>query len=136
MDASIRTKISIVLAVVAISYSANGASYSTRNFVVTAPTSNVAEEVGKAAEVYRRELAIYWLGQPLPNWSAPCKLKVRPGAIGAGGETTFQFVRGEVVNWNMYVQGSLERILGLRSSARSESHDFRLSLSQTTSTLG
>ena len=31
--------------------------------------------------------------------------------MGAGGETKFQFVGGEVLNWNMYVQGSMERIL-------------------------
>ena len=31
--------------------------------------------------------------------------------MGAGGETKFQFMNGEVLNWNMYVQGSLERIL-------------------------
>jgi hypothetical protein len=31
--------------------------------------------------------------------------------MGAGGQTTFQFVNGEVINWRMSVQGSLERIL-------------------------
>lgn len=90
---------------------ATGANYQTPNFIVTAPTPEVAKQVGDAAETYRRELAIFWLDRPLPNWSRPCVLKVRPGAIGAGGETRFQFTGGEVVNWNMYVQGSLERIL-------------------------
>ncbi len=92
-----------------------GATFQTRNFTVTAPTSAIAQQVGEAAEEYRRDLATFWLGQPLPNWSRPCKLRVQPGTIGAGGETTFQFIRGpggnEVVNWNMRVQGSLERIL-------------------------
>lgn len=88
-----------------------GANYRTRNFVVTAPTTEIAKTVGVAAESYRRDLATFWLGQPLPNWSRPCKLRVKTGALGAGGETKFQFVGKEVVNWSMYVQGSLERIL-------------------------
>ncbi|MDG1896971.1 MAG: hypothetical protein P8J37_18850 [Fuerstiella sp.] len=88
-----------------------GATFQTRNFVVTAPTAAIAEQVGKAAETYRRDLATFWLGEALPNWHRPCKLRVRPGALGAGGQTTFQFVGTEVINWNMYVQGSMERIL-------------------------
>lgn len=88
-----------------------GANYQTRNFIVTAPTAEIAKTVGVAAETYRRDLATFWIGQPLPNWSRPCKLRVKTGALGAGGETKFQFVGNEVVNWNMYVQGSLERIL-------------------------
>lgn len=88
-----------------------GATYKTRNFTVTAPDPKVAKQVGDAAEIYRKDLATFWLGRPLPNWSRPCTLKVRAGAMGAGGETKFQFMNGEVLNWNMYVQGSLERIL-------------------------
>ena len=88
-----------------------GASFKTPNFTVTAPTAEIAQTVGEAAEVYRRDLAKFWLDQPLPNWSKPCKLRVRPGSMGAGGETRFQFVGGEVLNWDMYVQGSMERIL-------------------------
>ncbi|MDG2129451.1 MAG: hypothetical protein P8K08_15735 [Fuerstiella sp.] len=88
-----------------------GAVFQTRNFVVTAPTADIAEQVGEAAETYRRDLATFWLGEALPNWHRPCKLRVRPGALGAGGQTTFQFVGSEVINWNMYVQGSMERIL-------------------------
>lgn len=82
-----------------------------RNFLVTASDPAVARQIAEAAETYRRELAIFWLGEPLPNWSRPCKLKVRVGSLGAAGQTTFQFVRGEVINWDMFVQGSLERIL-------------------------
>ena len=88
-----------------------GATYQTPNFTVTAPTAEIAEQVGRAAEEYRRDLAIFWLERPLPNWSRPCTLRVRPGTMGAGGETKFQFAGGEVLNWSMYVQGSMERIL-------------------------
>ncbi len=87
------------------------ASWQSVNFAVTADHPDVAEKVGKAAEVYRRQLAIFWLGKPLPNWSRPCRISVREGSLGAGGQTTFQFARGEVLNWRMQVQGTLERIL-------------------------
>jgi hypothetical protein len=86
-------------------------TYQTVNFSVKAASAATAEEVGKAAEGYRRQLAIFWLGKPLPNWSAPCKIVVKEGQIGAGGRTTFQFARGEVLNWSMEVQGTKERIL-------------------------
>lgn len=88
-----------------------GATYHTPNFTVTAANEDIARRVGVAAERYRRDLAEFWLERKLPDWSRPCKLRVRAGALGAGGETKFQFVRGEVLNWDMYVQGSLERIL-------------------------
>lgn len=101
-------RLSLVLVSLFIS---TGASVQTRNFVVSAPTQEVAEQVGRAAEEYRRDLAVFWLGEPLPPWSKPCRISVRPGALGAGGQTTFQFIGGEVLNWNMYVQGSVERIL-------------------------
>lgn len=107
MDASI-LRFSLVTLSLFIS---TGAGFQTPNFTVTAPTAEIAQKVGEAAEVYRRDLAVFWLDQPLPNWSRPCKLRVRPGSMGAGGETRFQFVGNEVLNWDMYVQGSLERIL-------------------------
>jgi hypothetical protein len=93
-----------------------GAGYRTDNFVVEAPTPEIAKQVGQAAEHYRRELAIDWLGYELPTWSAPCPIRVRVGQIGAGGETKFSFypnLKGsaEVANWDMRIQGSLERIL-------------------------
>lgn len=89
-----------------------GASYRTANFVVTAPTADVAHAIGEAAERYRRELAQEWLGQTLPNWSRPCPIEVRVGPeLGAGGATSFVFDRGEVFGWQMTIQGSLERVL-------------------------
>lgn len=89
----------------------SGSVYKTPNFTVDAPSPEIAEQVGKAAEVYRRELAIDWLGKPLPRWSKPCPIKVKVGQIGAGGATSFAFDRGEVFGWKMNIQGSLERIL-------------------------
>ena len=48
-----------------------GASSRTPNFIIEAPTPELADKIGKQAEKYRRELAIEWLGAPMPNWSKP-----------------------------------------------------------------
>jgi hypothetical protein len=93
--------------------------YKTRNFVVTAPTAEIARQVGDAAEVYRKEIALAWLGQELLPWYQPCPVLVKVGQIGAGGQTTFSFHPSpsgrnepdEVTGWDMRIQGSLERIL-------------------------
>jgi hypothetical protein len=87
-----------------------GAGYRTPNFVVDAPTPQLAEEIGKAAEQYRKDLAIEWLGQELPQWGKPCPIKARLDP-GAGGATSFVFDRGEVFGWRMDIQGTPERIL-------------------------
>jgi hypothetical protein len=89
---------------------AQAAGYKTTNFAVSAPTPQLAKEIGDQAEVYRRQLALEWLGQELPAWSKPCPIHAIL-AQGAGGATSFVFDRGEVFNWNMNIQGSRERIL-------------------------
>jgi hypothetical protein len=100
------------LAVVALVLVSLGASYRTPNFVVTAPTQQIAEQVGQQAEKYRRELAIEWLGKTMPNWARPCPVTVQIGAhLGAGGVTSFVFDRGEVFGWQMNIQGPLDRAL-------------------------
>ena len=88
------------------------AGYKTANFVVSAPTPQLAKEIGDQAEVYRKQLAIEWLGKELPPWSKPCPInaQVQPN-LGAGGATSFVFDRGEVFGWKMNIQGSRERIL-------------------------
>jgi len=111
MDARTLRCLAVAFWLVVASCTTDAATHQTVNFAVTAQRQEVAEQVGKAAEVYRQQLAIFWLGKPLPNWSRPCRISVDEGALGAGGKTTFQFVRGEVLNWRMEVQGTLERIL-------------------------
>ena len=92
--------------------SARAAGYKTTNFVVSAPTPQLAKEIGDQAEVYRRDLAIEWLGQELPAWSKPCPIHAQVDQnLGAGGATSFVFDRGEVYGWKMNIQGSHERIL-------------------------
>jgi hypothetical protein len=89
-----------------------GASYRTPNFIIQTAHPQLAEQFGKAAEKYRRDLAVAWLGEPMPDWSQPCPVTVHVGQhLGAGGATSFVFDRGEVFGWQMMIQGSAERIL-------------------------
>ncbi|HZZ73572.1 MAG TPA: hypothetical protein VFE24_15065 [Pirellulales bacterium] len=89
-----------------------GASYRTANFVIEAPTPQLAEEIGRAAEHFRHDLAIEWIGEAMPNWTRPCPIhaQVEP-KLGAGGATSFVFDHGEVFGWTMNIQGSRERVL-------------------------
>lgn len=98
-------------AVCALALLSMGASYRTANFVVSAATPELAEEIGLAAERYRDQMADYWLGHTLPNWSQPCPIRAEVGDLGAGGVTSFVFDRGEVYRWEMAIQGSRERVL-------------------------
>jgi len=89
-----------------------GAGYRTKNFVVTAPTSDLAKGIGDAAEYWRREMAIEWVGKEFPGWTKPCPISVRVGRnMGAGGATSFVFDKGEVFDWNMKIQGTEERLM-------------------------
>ncbi len=82
-----------------------------RNFVVTAPTHEIAKQIAQQAEVYRHKLAVEWLGKPLPAWRHPCTVQVTVGQIGAGGATTFVFTGNAVSDYKMNIQGPLDRIL-------------------------
>jgi len=102
-------RIALAAVVVVISL---GAAHRTKNFVVNAPDAKLAAVVAEAAERYRRDLAVSWLGQALPDWSSPCVTTIRVGEnLGAGGATTFMFDRGEVYGWRMNIQGSHRRLL-------------------------
>ena len=63
--------------VVVSAFASTGANYRTANFIVTAPTQQIAESVGQWAEHYRREKAMLWLGREMPNWPQPCPLAPR-----------------------------------------------------------
>ncbi|MBQ9798526.1 MAG: hypothetical protein IJO40_01125 [Thermoguttaceae bacterium] len=88
------------------------ATYRTPNFIVNADTEVFARRVGDAAEQYRRNLAILWLGEELQRWSSPCVITVETGpTLGAGGATVFTCCNDEVFDWKMTVQGTEERVL-------------------------
>jgi hypothetical protein len=101
---------SFLLAICQVSTASAGAGYKTRNFTVSAPTPQLAKEIGDAAEAWRRRLAIEWLGAEMPPWSKPCPIEAKL-ARGAGGATSFVFQSGEVYGWKMNIQGSRERLL-------------------------
>ena len=89
-----------------------GAGARSQNFIVSAPTQALATEICQAAETYRRDLALEWLGRELPPWHQPCPItaKVHP-QLGAGGATSFMFDNGMPFGWTMEVQGSRQRVL-------------------------
>ena len=89
--------------------------FATDNFVVMAPDPAFAKQVGSEAERFRRELAIEWIGEELPQWSEKCPIQVALAAH-AGGETSFAFMfngqqRGEPTGWDMKIFGTPERLL-------------------------
>ncbi|MDA1163074.1 MAG: hypothetical protein O3B13_08230 [Planctomycetota bacterium] len=89
-----------------------GTDFVSPNFIVHAPTAEIAQQVAAAAEDSRRKLAVQWYGHEISNWGSRCDVTVVVGRnLGAGGATRFKFDRGEVYDWKMEVQGSLERIL-------------------------
>ncbi|MBY0525113.1 MAG: hypothetical protein K2R98_17035 [Gemmataceae bacterium] len=88
-----------------------GASYRTTNFVVEAPTPQIAQQIGQTAEHYRKEKAIQWLGYEMPPWPEPCPLHAKVTMSGAGGATSFAFDRGRVLGQQMNIEGSLDRLL-------------------------
>lgn len=102
----------VVTIVAGTAAAAVAAGHRTANFIVEAPTPALARRIGDAAEQYRHDLAVEWLGQPLPRWSRPCPIAAQVAPhLGAGGATSFVFDKGEVFNWTMTIQGSEERIL-------------------------
>lgn len=103
----------LLLAVCAVSVqSVEAAGFRSENFTVSAPTPELAREIGLAAERLRKDLAIEWLGQEMPSWSKPCPISAQVSSdLGAGGATSFIFQNSEVYRWRMSIQGSRERIL-------------------------
>jgi hypothetical protein len=100
----------LVLVLVGLPFLA-GASARTKNFTVEAPTPEAARQIAQHAEKCRQEIALAWLGEQLPDWPAPCAIKVKITGGEAGGVTSFGFADGRVVDQEMSVEGRLDRIL-------------------------
>ncbi len=102
--------VAILVVPVLMADTAGGADFRTQNFIVMAPTPELARTVGESAEVFRRDLAIYWLGGELPPWPNPCPVRVIAGQnLAAQGVTTYN--RAPVRDFQMEVVGSPQRIL-------------------------
>jgi hypothetical protein len=102
----------VAAAILSTGANRNYPSVRSQHFVVSAPTQQLATEICQAAEQYRRDLAIEWLGRELPPWNELCPIKADVAAnLGAGGATSFVFRGGTPTEFRMNIQGSHERIL-------------------------
>lgn len=100
----------LLAAVLLIPASSDAGSFRTRNFIIDAPSGELARTVGEAAERFRDELAVYWTGETLPPWPRPCPVRVVAGAnLAAQGVTTYN--PAPVRDFQMEVIGTPERIL-------------------------
>ncbi len=95
---------------------ASAAEHRTRNFTVTAPTKELAKTFGEAAEKYREQKALEWLGTIMPDWPEPCPLKVDLRGSDGGGATHFTFGqsgdgRSSVTSRRMEIFGGVEKLL-------------------------
>ena len=112
MEANIRTAARMVCALLLASLSTLcfAAHCRTQNFLVEAPTQQLANQVAEQAERYRLELAQYWLGRPIRPWRDPCPIEVVAGPnLAAQGVTNYNVY--PVGNFQMKVIGTPERIL-------------------------
>jgi hypothetical protein len=100
-----------IVAVLVGALASLGASFRTPNFVVEAPNAQIAQQVGQYAEHYRREKAMQWLGQEMPQWGQPCPLKVTISMNGSGGATSFAFDQGRILGMDMHIEGAYDRLL-------------------------
>jgi hypothetical protein len=108
----LRAALLIAAAVLSLGASRPYASVRSQHFIVSAPTKQLATEICTAAEQFRHDLAMEWLGRDLPEWQGLCPIKadVAPN-LGAGGATSFVFRGGTPTEFTMNIQGSRERIL-------------------------
>ena len=96
----------------ALAPAVRAAQVRTQNFVVTAPDERTAQQFGQMAEQYRKQKALEWLGQEMPNWSHPCPLIVKPTMGGAGGATKFNYdFRGGFDVLSMEIEGEYNKML-------------------------
>jgi hypothetical protein len=100
-----------LLSLLAGTFALLGAEYQTENFIVNAPSDEIGKQIGLAAEKYRREKAVLWLGHAMPRWSERCPITVKVTMGGPGGATSFVFDQGRVLRMNMEIEGPLDRLL-------------------------
>ncbi len=109
-----RIRLGGVLLLSLLLLSLEGSTYAanvrTENFLIQADSPELARQVAEAAERYRYELAVYWLGGSLPPWPRPCPIRVVSGRnLAAQGVTTYNPV--PVRDFQMEVVGTPQRIL-------------------------
>lgn len=96
---------------VALALKASAATVRTANFVVTADSQALAQQVADCAEKARREEARAWLGHELETWAQPCPIKVTVTTSLGGGATSFGFGGRGVPGMSCNVEGRADKIL-------------------------
>lgn len=108
----LRHRLGLALFASLLCLSSLGASFQTPNFQVEAPTAQIAQQVGQAAEHFRKEKAMLWLGHEMPTWGARCPIRVTVTMTGAGGATSFEFREGGCIqSQNMHIEGPYDKLL-------------------------
>jgi hypothetical protein len=94
------------------SASERGLEHGTTNFLVVAPSADIAKQVAEEAEIQRKALAKRWLGKEIPDWSQRCPICVRIDSV-CGGSSSFNFANCQDIGLRprMNLQGSVDSIL-------------------------
>ena len=93
------------------------ATVGTPNFVVSAPSADVAKTVALAAEKHRRDVGNRWFGAVPPDLTEKVAVRVSITAGGSGGATTFTFGEADgkrppgVKSASMEIKGPLDAVL-------------------------
>lgn len=107
-----RLALAIVTSVLVSTFSLADERATSENFEVSAPTKQLAETFAKAAEEYRKEKAMDWLGEEMPKWSKRCPLVIEVNPTRTGGATTFTFSpKGGVAAQEMKIFGKVDQLL-------------------------
>ena len=107
----------------------SGQSVRSQNFIVSAPTPQLAKEICQAAEAFRRDLAIEWLGQELPPWQAPCPIRPKwPRTWAPAARRALSFSGGMPTRVDDEDSRLARADSRQRAAARSDAHDFRHAL--------
>lgn len=106
-----RSRLQLIALSLILTIPSIAASFRSPNFVVQAPTPQLAQQAAQYAEHYRREKAILWLGREMPPWPEPCPIQIKITGGGSGGATSFAFDQGTILGQEMEVEGKADRIL-------------------------
>lgn len=101
----------LLAAIVVLSSASAQAAVRTTNFIVRAAPA-YEQPLASAAERFRKELAIGWLGHELPDWSEPCRISATiESGLKNGGGTSFVFDSGQVFGFQMEIQGDPREVI-------------------------
>ncbi|HET6576503.1 MAG TPA: hypothetical protein VFG68_23080 [Fimbriiglobus sp.] len=105
--------LTLVLLLLVVRPASAGERFATENFVVDAPTRELAKTFGDYAEHYRKEKALDWLGYEMPRWPQKCPLRVQVTLQRTGGATTFTFDHRQpaVLSQEMHIFGETKQLL-------------------------